>query len=128
MPRLVAAAIAVLCLFVTASAWGHVERPAYWPDPAADTSITPATGGKVPKARSLRSSVRKKPPGQTRVVCQPDSMKLLRASIRRARRNGSEVRPSDIRRVDVRNARRLLRINKKLKRMCRFSEIQPAVE
>ncbi len=48
----------------------HVERPAYFPDPAPDTSVTPATGGKVPVARSLFTALQTKPPGTTRVVCQ----------------------------------------------------------
>lgn len=54
----------VLCLavagvlLVPAMAFGHLERPSYWPDPAPDTSVRPAAGGGVPVARSLRSAVR----------------------------------------------------------------------
>ena len=72
MTRLVPALAVVLALLFAGSAMGHVERPSYWPDPAADTSITPATGGKVPKARSLASALkRKRRRRSTRVVCQP---------------------------------------------------------
>ena len=47
---LVAVGVAVL---VSASASAHVERSSYWPDPAPDTAVRPAAGGKVPKPRSL---------------------------------------------------------------------------
>ncbi|HYH58383.1 MAG TPA: right-handed parallel beta-helix repeat-containing protein [Thermoleophilaceae bacterium] len=122
-----AAATAALCLVVAATAFAHVERPAYWPDPAPDKSISPATGGKVPKARSLRSALRKKAPGETRVVCQANSMKLLKKSIRRARKNGYDIRPSDHRKLGRKKAKRLLRLNRRFKKKCEFDEIQPAV-
>src|SRR3712207_4610059 len=88
----------------------HVERPSYWPDPAPDTSITPATGGKGPKARSLPPALKSKTPGKTRVVCQQNSLRLLKASIKKARANGYEIRPSDRRKLTRKQARRLLRI------------------
>jgi hypothetical protein len=112
---------------VCAAASAHVERPAYWPDPAPDASITPPAGGKVPKPRSLKSALRKKAPGDTRVVCQPNSMRLLKRSVRRARKRGYDIRPSDHRKLSRKKARRLIRLNRRLKRMCRFREIQPAV-
>ena len=59
MKRLASAALVAVALALAASASAHVERPSYWPDPAADTSIKPATGGKVPKARSLASALRR---------------------------------------------------------------------
>ncbi len=125
--RFPAAVVAAVFLGCTASATAHVERPAYWPDPAADTSISPPTGGKVPKARSLRSALRKSAPGDTRVVCKKSSMARLKRSIRRARKNGYDIRPSDHRRLSRKQARRLLRLNRRLKRMCEFRQIQPAV-
>ena len=125
--RLVPAFALAVVVGMTASASAHVERPAYWPDPAPDNSITPPTGGKVPKARSLRSALRKSAPGRTRVVCQDDSMTLLKQSIRRARKHGYDVRPSDHRKLSRKRARRLLRINRRLHKKCKFGEIQPAV-
>ncbi|MFL5844935.1 MAG: right-handed parallel beta-helix repeat-containing protein [Solirubrobacteraceae bacterium] len=106
----------------------HVERPAYWPDPAVDKSVKGGTGGHVPKVRSLASALNKKKPGKTLVVCTPDSMTLLRASIAGARKNGYDVRPSDHRKFSAKQAKKLLAINKKLRKQCRFSEIQPAVD
>ena len=54
-------------------------------------------------------------------------MARLKRSIRRARKNGYDIRPSDHRRLSRKQARRLLRINRRLKRMCEFRQIQPAV-
>jgi hypothetical protein len=116
-----------VALGVTASASAHVERPSYWPDPAPDRSIKPATGGKVPKVRSLRSALRRSAAGRTRVVCQRSSMETLRRGLRRARKRGYFIRPSDHRRVSRKQARRLLRINKRLRKLCRYRQIQPAV-
>ena len=127
MRRLSPALAIVAALAFSASALAHVERPAYWPDPAPDRSVSPATGGKVPKARSLRSALRKRARGDTRVVCQPNSMALLKRSVRRARRKGYDIRPSDHRRLSRKRARALLRINRRLKAMCAFKEIQAAV-
>ena len=55
---------------LVAQASAHIERASYWPDPAPDSSVTPATGGKVPTVRSLYTALQRKPPGATRVVCQ----------------------------------------------------------
>jgi hypothetical protein len=117
----------LLTAAVPALAYAHVERPSYWPDPAPDRSVKPATGGKVPKARSLASALKSKPPGRTRVVCQPNSMSLLKKSIRKGRKSGYEIRPSDKRKLSRKQARRLLRINRTLRKRCKFREIQPAV-
>ena len=114
-------------LALAPSAAAHVERPAYWPDPAVDTTVKGGTGGRVPKARSLASVLNGKKLGVTRVVCQKDSMKLLRASIRSARKNGYDIRPSDHRSFSRKQARRLLKVNKRLFKNCRYNEIQPAV-
>lgn len=120
-------AMLILSGLVPAVASAHVERSGYWPDPAPDCTVTPCAGGAVPKARSLASSLRRRAPGATRVVCQPDSLRLARRSIAAARRHGYDVRPTDHRRLSKRRARRLRRINRRLFRRCAFHEIQPAV-
>jgi hypothetical protein len=127
MRRLGSALLLLLILAFAASASAHVERPAYWPDPAPDTSVKPAAGGGVPAARSLSSSLVKSRPGSTHVVCRPESMSLLRASIAKARKQGYDVRPSDHRRLTAKQARKLLRINRRLRKRCRSHEIQAAV-
>ena len=38
-------------------ALAHIERDAYWPDPAPDTTVSPAAGGAVPQPRSLASAL-----------------------------------------------------------------------
>jgi hypothetical protein len=118
--------VGVLGLLST-TALAHVERPAYFPDPAADTTVSPAAGGTVPKIRSLASALKKKLPGKTRVVCQRNSLKLALASIAKARKAGFEIRPTDRRKLSAKQAKRLKRINRSLKKLCRFKEIQPAV-
>ena len=72
---LVAAMLAVFAVPVIA--YGHIERASYWPDPAPDCSVTPCTGGAVPKARTLASALNAKLPGSTRVVCKPDSLNSI---------------------------------------------------
>ncbi|HEX8102189.1 MAG TPA: right-handed parallel beta-helix repeat-containing protein [Solirubrobacteraceae bacterium] len=120
-------AAAVVLALLPAVASAHVERSGYWPDPAPDCSVTPCAGGAVPKARSLASALKKRPPGRTRVVCEPDSLKLAKRSIARARRDGYDIRPTDHRTLSKRRAKRLRRINRRLFKRCRFREIQPAV-
>ena len=120
-----AVVVAMLCLPVLALA--HVERPAYWPDPAPDTSVHPPAGGQVPKIRSLASALDRKLPGNTRVVCQADSLKLVKQSVARAIQNGYDIRPTDHRSFSKRQGSRLVAINTALFKRCRYSEIQPAV-
>ncbi|NYJ01466.1 hypothetical protein HNR19_002164 [Nocardioides thalensis] len=105
----------------------HVERPAYWPDPKPDCSISPCAGGKVPDARSLASALDRGRVGQTRVVCQPDSLQRLRRSVAHARRHGYDERPTVHRRLTERRARTLLRVNERLFERCRYRQIQAAV-
>jgi hypothetical protein len=116
--------IALLCAAVAS---GHIERASYWPDPAPDNSVSPPAGGAVPQARSLASSLKKKPPGKTRVVCQKGSFKKAKKAIKQARKFGYDLRPSDHRTLSKKRARHLRRINKKLRKRCKFHEIQPAV-
>jgi hypothetical protein len=115
-------------MLMSAPALAHVERASYWPDPAPDCTVKPCTGGAVPKPRSLASALNAKLPGSTRVVCQPDSLKLLRASIKNARRHGYDIRPTDHRRFGKKAATKLSRTNAKLFKRCRFHDIQPAVD
>ena len=122
--------------FAAGPANAHIERPSYWPDPDADTAVTPAAGGKAPVVRSLYTALQKAPPGSTRVVCQGDprdprksaSIKQLRRSVHAARVNGYRFRPTEDKRTLKRgSAKRLLRFNEKLLKKCRFSSIQAAV-
>ena len=69
MNRLVVGIAVLLALVLVSSASAHVERPSYWPDPAADTSITPATGGKVPKAALARVRAEAEALRATRASC-----------------------------------------------------------
>ena len=124
--RMVVATAAAFAL--PATAWAHLERPSYWPDPRPDTSVTPAAGGGVPKARSLASAVTGSGPGEVRVVCQRNSLTLVKRSIAEAREDGYRLRPSQPeRRLSARRAKRLLSQNRELKKECDFRSIQAAV-
>jgi hypothetical protein len=125
---LVSLVVVGFAVLVAASASAHVERSSYWPDPAPDTSIRPAAGGKVPKARSLFTALKRKPPGATRVVCRPGSLKRAIRSVRSARKRGFRVRPTQPnRRLTKKQAKRLRTFNRKLFRRCKFGSIQSAV-
>lgn len=128
-PSLRALTVATLAgVAIPATAIAHLERPSYWPDPRPDTSVSPPAGGKVPDIRSLSSAVSGKGPGDVRVVCQPQSIKLLRASVGNARRNGVKIRPSQpATPMSKKQARKFLRLNNKLKRKCKYSSIQKAI-
>ena len=96
--------LAVFMLMVLAAplpASGHVERPSYFPDPAAERVGGVKTGGKVPRARSLASALKAKPAGETRVVCRDNSLRLLRRSVREARKRGFDIRPTDHRELSA---------------------------
>ncbi len=127
MARKVLLVVVIAVLVAPAAAFAHIERASYWPDPAPDCSITPCAGGAVPKTRTLKSSLDRKAVGDTRVVCQPNSMALLRRSIRSAVKNGYDIRPTDHRTFSKRAGKRLLRTNRKLRKRCRFQSIQDAV-
>ena len=123
------ASVTIAMAVATATAFGHVERSSYWPDPGPDTSVKPAAGGKVPKARSLASALRAKPPGRTRVVCQRASLRKAIRSIRGARRNGTVLRPTQgAKKLTARQARRLKRLNRAFFSRCKFKSIQAAVK
>ncbi len=113
-----ATALCGAIVVVPTLASAHIERASYWPDPA---------GGKVPKAKSLASAL-VKPKGKTRVVCKRNSLAKLRKSVRRGIRRGYQDRPTQKRKhLSPRQGRRLLRVNQRLKRLCRFHSIQAAV-
>src|SRR3954466_3306227 len=122
-----AAMLAVLAL--AAPALAHVERTSYWPDPKPDTSISPPAGGSVPKARPLASALKTvKGTPHVRVVCQPNSLKRAKREIRRARRSGYRNRPTQaLQKLNARQAKRWLRLNRRFFKKCRYHEIQPAV-
>jgi hypothetical protein len=127
--RLAAAVLTFAMSGLTATAYGHVERSSYWPDPAPDTSVRPAAGGKVPKPRSLASALRKRSRGDTRVVCQRGSLKRALRSISQAHRTGYTLRPSQgSKKLSARNARRLKRQNRAFYKRCRFKSIQTAIK
>src|SRR5690349_5773041 len=109
------------------AASAHVERPSYRPNPKPDCAVSPCAGGKVPEARTLRSALDDSRRGQTRVVCKQDSMKRLRASVRRARVDGYDIRPTDHRSLSRDRAQALLKINERLFDRCAFHRIQRAV-
>ncbi len=123
----------LVALAIPALASAHLERPSYWPDPTADTSITPAAGGKVPKARTLRSAVTGKGAGKVRVVCKGNkgrtSLKLAKRSIRKAHRKGFRLRPSlPSKKISGKKAKQLRRMNKKFARRCHSHSIQDVVD
>lgn len=123
------AAVTLALALATSAAYGHVERSSYWPDPAPDTSVKPAAGGKVPKARTLASALKAKARGDTRVVCQRGSLKRAIRSINSARRKGYVLRPSQgKKKLSARNARRLKRQNRAFAKRCKFRSIQAAIK
>ena len=114
---------------VTSAAYGHVERTSYWPNPAADTGVKPAAGGKIPKPRTLASALRAKPRGKTVVVCQRGSLRRALRSIKSARRRGFTLRPSQgKKKLSARNARKLRRLNRRFAKRCKFKTIQAAIK
>jgi hypothetical protein len=122
------AAVTSLLAIATGVAFGHVERSSYWPDPAPDTSVKPAAGGKVPKARSLGSALRRRARGDSYVVCKRGSLRRALRSVRSARRKGWKVRPTAAtKRLSKKQAKRLRRLNKRFARRCEFRHIQAAV-
>jgi hypothetical protein len=141
-----AIAIAAVAVLVPAFAIAHVERASYWPDPGPDTSVKPAAGGQVPAVRKLFSSLKKKKPGKTRVVCaqmpskkakkhgttkqlsKNKSIKALNKDLKKARKKGYQLRASQPAiRLKKKKAKKLRGFNIKLLRHCRYTSIQDAV-
>jgi hypothetical protein len=116
-----------VALLTAAAAPAHLERSAYWPDPAVDNSAPGGAGGKIPKAKSLASALRGGPQ-KTRVVCKNNSLALLSRAINKAKRKGTKIRPT-VKRKKLKpgKARRLMRLNRRLKQRCKFKSIQAAV-
>ncbi len=133
--RLVLAAIAVAAvgLFaLPALALAHLERPSYWPDPTPDTSVKPAAGGAVPKARSLSSALKQSKRSDTYVACKgkrgKTSLKLARKSINSAHEKGFRLRPSQpVEKLSGKQAKKLRKINGKLAKKCKFHSVQDAI-
>ena len=122
------ASLTLALAVATATAFGHVERSSYWPDPAPDKSVKPAAGGKIPKARTLASALRPKPRGKTRVVCQRASLKKAVRSINAARKKGTLLRPSQgTKKLTAKQARKMKRLNRAFYRRCKFKSIQTAI-
>src|SRR4051794_28515649 len=113
--RIALALAAVLALAIVTAASAHVERASYWPDPAADTSVNPPAGGKVPEVRSLYTALQKKPPGTTRVVCQGNVPSLKRVNkVKRAIRSARKRHASRATRRSLK--RKLRKANRNYKR------------
>ena len=142
----VAIAVAAVAVMIPALAFGHIERASYWPDPAPDTSVKPAAGGSVPAVRSVYTSLKKKEPGKTRVVCETvpskqlrkhgtpkqlsknESMKALNKDLKAARKTGYKLRESQPAiKISKKKAKKLRKTNIKLLRQCKYKSIQDAV-
>ena len=117
----------LLSALAASPAAAHVERPSYWPDPKPDTSVSPPAGGEVPEIRTLASALDASKPGDTRVVCQSDSLELAKESIAKAKEDGYNIRPTDHRDLSDADAAALVDINTQLFALCEYDEIQPAV-
>jgi hypothetical protein len=114
-------------LLIPAFASAHVERSSYWPDPAPDCSIDPCAGGAVPTARSLASAVTTNR-NATNVVCQQNSLRLLKQSVTRAESTGYVLRPSQgVQTITASEGHALVDLNRKLYQRCRYHSIQLAV-
>jgi hypothetical protein len=129
---LVAIGAAGALLALPALAFGHLERPSYWPDPAPDHGVSPAAGGAVPTPRSLASAVTGAGPGEVLVVCKgedgTESLAALSASVNEARKRGYQLRPSQPKiKLSKQEADQLLQINAALAQQCQYHSVQQAV-
>src|SRR3954465_13810765 len=121
--------VSAFVLAAPATALAHIERPAYWPDPAPDCSVRPCAGGDVPKARSLSSALKPTSTSKTRVVCQSDSMSRLLNSVGAARKQGWNDRPTQpLRRMSLTQARSFTQLNRQFFKRCYYHSIQQAVD
>jgi hypothetical protein len=119
----------IVALVAATTAFAHIERASYWPDPAPEKVGSQTTGGKVPKTRSLFSALNKKEPGKTRVVCQgKSSIKRLVKSVKVAEKRGWRLRPSEPRiHVSEKKGDRVIEFNLRLLEHCAYDSIQTAV-
>ncbi len=127
----IAGAMVAASLALPAIALGHLERPSYWPDPAPDTSVSPAAGGAVPKARCLASAVSGQGPGDVRVVCErgEESLRLAMRAIDRAETNGFRLRPSRPKTTyGEQKAENMRQLNRTFADRCRYHAVQAAVD
>jgi hypothetical protein len=142
----IAFAIAAVAVLLPAIAFAHIERASYWPDPGPDTSVKPAAGGSVPAIRKVFSSLNKKKPGKTRVVCEQmpskrlkkhgttkqlsknKSIKALNKDLKKAQKKGYKLRASQPAiKLKKKKAKKLRGFNIKLLRHCQYTSIQDAV-
>lgn len=124
---LVGLVFGLLSAFAASPASAHVERPSYWPDPKPDCAVKPCAGGEVPTMRTLSSALDTSKPGVTRVVCKKDSWTRVKSAVAKARKYGYNNRPTDHRSFSQAEADSILRVNKKLVPLCKYSNIQAAV-
>jgi hypothetical protein len=109
-------------------ALAHVERASYWPDPAPDTSVNPPAGGAVPAVRSIYTALDPAPAGDTRVVCQQDSLQRLKASVATAQNAGYKLRASQPAiKISKADGQKLRAFNAQLFNACTYNSIQAAV-
>ena len=81
----------------------------------------------MPKARSLASALKKSAAATPAWCASATRMQRVRASVKKARKHGYDIRPTDHRSLSAKKARALLRVNKQLFRQCKFHQIQSAV-
>ncbi|MGI9020354.1 MAG: hypothetical protein ACR2G3_06565 [Solirubrobacterales bacterium] len=125
-----AGALVMGSLAIPALALAHLERPSYWPDPAADTSVSPPAGGKIPKPRSLGSAATGQGPGDVRVVCESGerSLALAMRSIHRAETRGLRLRPSlPKHELSAKKAESLRALNAEFADQCEYGSVQAAI-
>jgi hypothetical protein len=126
--RLVAAIVIVAAMVVPAAASAHLERPSYWPDPDSEMVGGVPAGGAVPEARSLASAVTGQGPGDVRVVCQQDSLRLAINSAKKANKRGFRLRPSLPRKkISDAAAKALIKANRHFAEECEFNSVQDAI-
>lgn len=128
-----ATVVALLALLaLPALALAHLERPSYWPDPAPDTSISPAAGGEVPQQKGLASALKEGRKGLF-VACKGrdgrQSMGLVRRFVKSAQKKGFRVRASaKLKFLSKRKGERLIKLNERFAERCKFNSIQDAID
>ena len=128
---LLASITAIFALALPALALAHLERPSYWPDPRPDKSVSPPAGGEVPKQRSLASALNGD--DDLFVACKGrdarKSMYLLKKFVRKSQQRGFRIRPSaPLQKLSKKEGRRLIELNKRFAKRCKFNSIQDAID